>query len=127
MITLITILIVIAALALILIVLVQNSKGGGLSSGFSSSNAIMGVRKTTDFLEKATWGLAGFIMIMSIVCVMIRPAASSNALQPEVGAPAPVNTQAPDLSTTLPTPSENNALPAPTQGEQQTTPPAENN
>ncbi|MDR0824276.1 MAG: preprotein translocase subunit SecG, partial [Prevotella sp.] len=67
MIALITILIVIAAIALVLIVLVQNSKGGGLSSGFSSSNAIMGVRKTTDFLEKATWGLAGFIMIMSIV------------------------------------------------------------
>ena len=51
------ILMVIAALLMCFIVLIQNSKGGGLASGFSSSNAIMGVRKTTDFLEKATWGL----------------------------------------------------------------------
>ena len=36
----------------------QNSKGGGLAAGFSSTNQIMGVRKTTDFLEKATWGLS---------------------------------------------------------------------
>ncbi len=121
MITLITVLIVIAAIALILIVLVQNSKGGGLSSGFSSSNAIMGVRKTTDFLEKATWGLACFIMVMSIVCVMVKPKGTS-ALQPEIGAPAPVNTGAPDMSTTLPTlPSNTPATPA----EQPTTPPTE--
>lgn len=119
MITLITVLIVIAAIALVLIVLVQNSKGGGLSSGFSSSNAIMGVRKTTDFIEKATWGLAGFIMVMSIICVMIRPKESAGALQPEVGAPAPVNTGTPDLSTTLPMPSGDNALPA-TSGDQKT-------
>lgn len=63
----ITILIVLAAIFLILIVLVQNSKGGGLAAGFSSSNQIMGVRKTTDFLEKATWSLAGAIVVLSIV------------------------------------------------------------
>lgn len=62
----ITILIFIIAIFLILIVLVQNSKGGGLSSGFSGSNQVMGVRKTTDFLEKATWTLAGVIAILSI-------------------------------------------------------------
>jgi len=64
---LITILIFLAAIILILIVLVQNSKGGGLSSGFSASNQVMGVRKTTDFLEKATWSLAGVIALLSIV------------------------------------------------------------
>lgn len=63
------ILIILAALLLTLIVLVQNSKGGGLAAGFQSSNQIMGVRKTTDFLEKATWGLAGFVIIMSIIAV----------------------------------------------------------
>ena len=63
----ISILILIASILLILIVLIQNSKGGGLASGFSSSNQIMGVRKTTDFLEKATWGLAGFVIVCSIV------------------------------------------------------------
>jgi preprotein translocase subunit SecG len=62
-----TILIVLAAVFLVLFVLVQNSKGGGLVSGFSSSNQIMGVRKTTDFLEKATWGLAIAIVALSIV------------------------------------------------------------
>ncbi len=60
------ILMVIAAILMCFIVLIQNSKGGGLASGFSSSNAIMGVRKTTDFLEKATWGLAAFMVVMSI-------------------------------------------------------------
>ena len=47
-----SILIFIASVFLILIVLVQNLKGGGLASSFSSSNQIMEVRKTTDFLEK---------------------------------------------------------------------------
>lgn len=101
MIALITILIVIAAIALVLIVLVQNSKGGGLSSGFSSSNAIMGVRKTTDFLEKATWGLAGFIMVMSIACVVLRPKATDvpatqiETQQPVQGTPDMSTPQAP--------------------------------
>ena len=56
--TLFVIFIVIASLLMIGIVLIQESKGGGLASNFSSSNAILGVRKTTDFVEKATWGLA---------------------------------------------------------------------
>ncbi|GAE82504.1 protein-export membrane protein [Bacteroides reticulotermitis JCM 10512] len=59
------------------IVLIQNSKGGGLSSGFSSSNAIMGVRKTTDFLEKFTWGLAVFMVVMSIATAYVVPTSSS--------------------------------------------------
>ena len=64
---LLTILIVIAAVLLTLLVLVQNSKGGGLAAGFSSSNQVLGVRKTTDFLEKATWSLIAFIVLLSIV------------------------------------------------------------
>ena len=62
----ITILIFIVAVVLVLTVLVQNSKGGGLASSFASSNQIMGVRKTTDFLEKATWALAICIAVLSI-------------------------------------------------------------
>lgn len=69
----ISILILIAAILLILIVLIQNSKGGGLASGFSSSNQIMGVRKTTDFLEKATWSLAGVVIVLSIVITAFIP------------------------------------------------------
>ena len=73
----ITILILIASIFLILIVLVQNSKGGGLASGFSSTNQIMGVRKTTDFVEKATWTLAGTVVILSIVASAFLPSANT--------------------------------------------------
>ena len=69
----ISILILISAILLILIVLIQNSKGGGLAAGFSSSNQIMGVRKTTDFLEKATWGLAGTVVVLCIVITAFIP------------------------------------------------------
>jgi preprotein translocase subunit SecG len=68
--TAISILIIIVCVLLILIVLVQNSKGGGLASSFASSNQIMGVRKTTDFLEKATWTLAGTLFVLCIVAAM---------------------------------------------------------
>ncbi len=64
--TLITVLIFIVCVLLVLIVLVQNSKGGGLASNFQSTGQIMGVRKTADFLEKATWGLAGALLFLSI-------------------------------------------------------------
>ena len=71
--TLISVLVVVASILLILIVLVQNSKGGGLVSNFSSSNQIMGVRKTADFLEKATWALAIAILSLSIIGSMSIP------------------------------------------------------
>ncbi len=60
-------LVVLASVLMCGIVLIQESKGGGLASGFSSSNQIMGVRKTTDFLEKATWGLAIAMVVLSVV------------------------------------------------------------
>src|SRR3954469_3529990 len=63
----ISFLIVLVCILLILVVLVQNSKGGGLASSFSSSNQVMGVRKTADFLEKATWTLAASLLILSII------------------------------------------------------------
>jgi preprotein translocase subunit SecG len=61
-----TILIVIASILLTLLVLVQNSKGGGLASGFASSNQVLGVRKTTDFLEKATWTLVAVVLLLAL-------------------------------------------------------------
>ncbi|MDD3079989.1 MAG: preprotein translocase subunit SecG [Paludibacter sp.] len=67
-----TILIVIASVLLILLVLVQNSKGGGLAAGFSSSNQIMGVRKTTDFLEKATWTLVAVVIVFSVASTAVN-------------------------------------------------------
>ena len=66
-------LIVIASILMCVIVLIQNSKGGGLASGFASSNQIMGVKKTTDFIEKATWSLAAFMAVVSIVAAYTIP------------------------------------------------------
>ncbi|HOS83707.1 MAG TPA: preprotein translocase subunit SecG [Bacteroidales bacterium] len=70
---LINIVIIATSVLLVLIVLVQNSKGGGLASNFSSSNQIMGVRKTTDFLEKATWTLAIALVMFCIVATTMLP------------------------------------------------------
>ena len=66
------VLIFIVCVLLIIIVLIQNSKGGGLASGFTGSQ-IMGVRKTADFLEKATWTLAGTLLLFCIVANLILP------------------------------------------------------
>ena len=66
-------LIILVSVLMCLIVLIQNSKGGGLAAGFASSNQIMGVRKTTDFLEKATWTLAGLMVVISIVAAYALP------------------------------------------------------
>jgi preprotein translocase subunit SecG len=74
--TTLIVLIIIAAILLTLVVLVQNSKGGGLAAGFQSSNQFMGVRKTTDFIEKATWGLAIFMVVLSILAVGVRSSSS---------------------------------------------------
>ncbi|MFC2117480.1 preprotein translocase subunit SecG [Bacteroidota bacterium] len=65
-------LIIVVCVVLILIILVQNSKGGGLASNFSGSNQIMGVRKTTDFLEKATWVLASALLILSVAASWVN-------------------------------------------------------
>ncbi|TNE81264.1 MAG: preprotein translocase subunit SecG [Bacteroidetes bacterium] len=62
-----TVLIILAAIVLILVVLIQKPKGGGLASNFSAGNSIMGVRRSTDFLEKLTWGLAIGIMALTII------------------------------------------------------------
>jgi preprotein translocase subunit SecG len=67
MLTLIIILIILACLVLAFFVLIQNSKGGGLASNFAGSNQVMGVRKTADFLEKATWTLAGTVMVLCLL------------------------------------------------------------
>ncbi len=71
--TVLSILILVVSFLLMLIVLVQNSKGGGLAANFAGSNQIMGVRKTTDFLEKATWVLAVTLVVFSVVASMTIP------------------------------------------------------
>ena len=64
-------LIIIAALLLIAVVLLQNGKDGGLATNFTSANQTLGVRQTATILEKATWYLVAFILVVSIVTVFV--------------------------------------------------------
>jgi preprotein translocase subunit SecG len=57
---------IIVCIVLGLMVLIQNPKGGGLSSNFSSSSQLLGVQKTGDILEKGTWILAIALMVLSL-------------------------------------------------------------
>lgn len=70
--TFVIVLIVIVSVLLALIVLIQNPKGGGLATGFTGANQIGGVKRTTDFLEKATWTLAILLLVLSITATGIR-------------------------------------------------------
>ena len=114
-------LIVLVSMLMCLIVLIQNSKGGGLASGFASSNQIMGVKKTTDFIEKATWSLAVAMVVISIVATWALPQATvveesilqQNAVENNVVNPNTV----PDFSEQA-APAEAESAPAePAQGE----------
>jgi len=80
----ITVLIFIVCILLVLIVLVQNSKGGGLASNFQSSGQVMGVRKTADFLEKATWVLAGALLFLSVMGSAVIPREQAGAEQSRI-------------------------------------------
>jgi preprotein translocase subunit SecG len=71
------ILIVIVCTLLGLIVLIQNPKGGGLSSNFSSSSQLMGVQKTGDFLEKGTWVLAITLMVLALAVNVVSKGGSN--------------------------------------------------
>ncbi len=67
MFTVLTILIVFAAILLTIVVLLQNGKGEGMASNFTSANQTLGVRQTADILEKVSWGLVTFILVVSII------------------------------------------------------------
>ena len=71
--TIILILGIIVAILLMLVILVQNPKGGGLASNFSQGNQIFGVEKTTDIVEKITWGAAILIFVISLLAASFTP------------------------------------------------------
>ena len=106
---LISVLIIIASILLILIVLAQSSKGG-LASGFSGSAQVMGVRKTADFLEKATWSLAIGLLVLCLLASLTIPRqeAETNRSIIEEQINNAVNPNAmPNFPTTVPSPQEN--------------------
>jgi len=65
--TVLTVFIVIASILLAIVVLLQNGKGDGLATNFVAGNQAFGVRQTADFLEKVSWGLIAFILVLSII------------------------------------------------------------
>lgn len=70
----------IASILLVLIVLAQNPKGG-ITSQLSASSNVLGVKKTTDFLEKATWGLAVTVILVSVAAS--KYATTTNLVDPD--------------------------------------------
>ena len=71
------VLIIIAAILLIAVVLLQNGKDGGLATNFTSANQTLGVRQTASILEKATWYLVAFILVLSIITVYVGRSSTS--------------------------------------------------
>ncbi|MDB5003783.1 MAG: preprotein translocase subunit SecG [Mucilaginibacter sp.] len=72
-----SIIVIIVCVLLGIIVLIQNPKGGGLSSNFSSSSQLMGVQKTGDFLEKGTWILAITLMVLALAINVVTKGGSA--------------------------------------------------
>src|SRR5882762_3519191 len=71
-------LIIVACVFLGLIILVQNPKGGGLAGNVGGfSNQLMGVKQTTDVLEKGTWVLAIVVSLLCLFSVTFVPKATN--------------------------------------------------
>lgn len=108
--TFLVILAIVVCVFLILIVLVQNPKGGGLASNFAGSNQVMGVQKTTDFVEKATWGLAIALLVISLSINFFIPRgekAGESLIQEQVDrTDNPILNTTPLLPGTTPTPTD---------------------
>ncbi len=94
------ILTLLSALLMIGVVLIQKSKGGGLSSSFAGSNQLMGVRRTNNFIEKVTWGLAAAIAVFAILSTFFMPNSMATS-GPRVKAPTTVE-QSADYDSQLP-------------------------
>ena len=89
------ILIIIAAVVLGLIVLIQNPKGGGLSGSIAGfSNQFMGVKQTTDVLEKGTWVFAAIVGLLCLFSAFfISSSAGTQTNSKASGAQVPATTQ----------------------------------
>ena len=93
MIPFITVLILLACVILAFFILVQNPKGGGLTGTFGSmSSQVMGVKQSSDVMEKGTWTMIGIIAGLCIVSVIFfqKPQGVDNSskAQQKTSAPA---------------------------------------
>lgn len=74
------VLITIVSFLLIIVIMVQNPKGGGLSSAMGGSQQIGGVQKTTDFLDKSTWYLAAILIALIMLSSLSFNSTSSTSI-----------------------------------------------
>lgn len=76
-------LVLVASILIILAVMVQSPKSG-MAANFGASNQVMGVRQTTDFLEKFTWSMAIAILVLCLLATLTmdssRVSTSNNAI-----------------------------------------------
>ena len=103
---LVSVLILITCVLLILVVLVQNSKGGGLAANFGGTAQIMGVRKTADFLEKATWYLAVSLLVLSLVSILVIPRGVGDSTAPDTELRDKIENMQPMPSDVVPPPDQ---------------------
>jgi preprotein translocase subunit SecG len=114
MIILFLILIVIASVALGFMVLVQNPKGGGLSGNVGGfSNQLMGVKQTTDVLEKGTWLFASIIAALALFSTLFLKGAASGGTDNSILQKVNTTQSAPAPAATIPA---NTATPKPDSG-----------
>jgi preprotein translocase subunit SecG len=94
MVTVFLILLILASAILGIIVLIQNPKGGGLAGNIAGfSNQFMGVKQTTDVLEKGTWLFAAIIAVLCITSsIFISGRAGGSSPIDNVTGPAPGST-----------------------------------
>lgn len=93
----IIIFIILVSILLTIVVLIQNSKGGGLASNIGISSNQFGVKKTSDFLEKLTWGLA---LALVVLCLGVNVLSSDATEESDV--PASINVEKAQESKALP-------------------------
>ena len=108
--------ITIVCFLLILAIMVQNPKGGGLSSSFGGSQQLGGVQKTTDFLDKSTWTLGGILIALILLSTLAFNGSNVNGSK----VLGDDETKIPTTQTTIPTTQDatNTATEAPAKTEE---------
>jgi preprotein translocase subunit SecG len=99
------VLIVAACVALGFVVLIQNPKGGGLSSNVGGiSNQFMGVKQTTDVLEKGTWLFAAIIAVLALLSTLFLKGGTGAATEDSLLQKVNTNSSAPAAPAPAPNP-----------------------
>jgi preprotein translocase subunit SecG len=104
------ILIILTCVIIAFFILVQNPKGGGLSGSIAGFNTqFMGVKQTTDILEKGTWMLAVIIAVLTIISPVFISQGSRGGNEPNL---RPTTSQPANPGPAIPTPGQTTPPPA---------------